>query len=668
MKWIRELSRLEPFYSTLGIDSNSWGYPGSVDKLQQRFNLEELPPPGPMPNFSYQDYEEIRYAQNGTWARDQVTEGTHFARAGNHEEAIKCYNKALFTHPDCHEARIARGASKANMLDLKGAVHDFKRALEICPTDPFALKYLKQTMKKLAEVEGNSEPKEKKAVSEKPLPSDPEPQSEDKLAHYHDPDLQDPRIVERSKTGKFIGGGRTGLVTHRPRDPLQVPLDLLRRNRRYPESQLPSLHVDSSRFNQLNDKSPERLTSRQLIRNNLHRSNVYRPDGRATGSHSISARPYSLVRPPVDKDSPSFVPPISRNSLPVRATYRSRGSFDEVGTKFARAERPHDPWNTTRPTFTTEAKPATIINTSVEVVARPPRPSYSMSTIPNKNDPNYDPFWDPEPKPKFNLSGSNQYIPPESKLRTQPQYSKIIEAKPQPQPAPAEPVVAANSSIIGSNSTANDPFWGKPQTSPGKETQEVPPPKPQTEADIKDPALDPFWSKDIPSNDQTSTNNENSEIVPDAGAAAAGSFTGNVDKSGFYDQNINQPYRGGYRGRGNPYYRGMSYRPRPYNPNYRPYRPRGYHYQRGGYSNYHYSQAGGQFQTATYQPAGWDAANNDPQANDGNPNFSPTNNHGGNGDQNQQNQQQGGEGSEWENQASNMNNNAASGWGSPNFT
>ena len=54
---------------------------------------------------------------------------------GQHEEAIKDYNKVIELNPNESAAYNNRGAAKKNLGQYEDALRDCKKALELCPND-----------------------------------------------------------------------------------------------------------------------------------------------------------------------------------------------------------------------------------------------------------------------------------------------------------------------------------------------------------------------------------------------------------------------------------------------------------------------------------------------------------------------------------------------------
>ncbi|XP_067142949.1 tetratricopeptide repeat protein 14 [Centruroides vittatus] len=88
----------------------------------------------------------IRRLQSNKWAFKSVKDGVAYFKSGNHVEAYQCLNKALQIDPENVEAFVARGALFANNNNIKKAIEDFEKALEINPLHGNAQKYLSETL------------------------------------------------------------------------------------------------------------------------------------------------------------------------------------------------------------------------------------------------------------------------------------------------------------------------------------------------------------------------------------------------------------------------------------------------------------------------------------------------------------------------------------------
>jgi tetratricopeptide (TPR) repeat protein len=62
--------------------------------------------------------------------------------AGDYQQAMECYDKALTLNPGNCDAFVARGAARANQRQFEAALQDFKAALRIDPSNANAAKYL----------------------------------------------------------------------------------------------------------------------------------------------------------------------------------------------------------------------------------------------------------------------------------------------------------------------------------------------------------------------------------------------------------------------------------------------------------------------------------------------------------------------------------------------
>jgi tetratricopeptide (TPR) repeat protein len=62
--------------------------------------------------------------------------------AGDYQQAMECYDKALLLNPRNCDAHVARGAAHANQGHFEAAVQDFAAALDIDPGNVNAAKYL----------------------------------------------------------------------------------------------------------------------------------------------------------------------------------------------------------------------------------------------------------------------------------------------------------------------------------------------------------------------------------------------------------------------------------------------------------------------------------------------------------------------------------------------
>ena len=69
--------------------------------------------------------------------------------SGQQKKAVEDYNRALAINPKYLPARLNRGAHRLAILDFKGALEDYTQALEIDPSNPNALKGMKNTLEYL---------------------------------------------------------------------------------------------------------------------------------------------------------------------------------------------------------------------------------------------------------------------------------------------------------------------------------------------------------------------------------------------------------------------------------------------------------------------------------------------------------------------------------------
>jgi len=66
-------------------------------------------------------------------AEEYINSGNEKADAGDYQEAIKDYNKAIELNPKDAEAYYNRGLAKVKLGDYRGAIEDFNKAIEINP-------------------------------------------------------------------------------------------------------------------------------------------------------------------------------------------------------------------------------------------------------------------------------------------------------------------------------------------------------------------------------------------------------------------------------------------------------------------------------------------------------------------------------------------------------
>eukprot|EP01111_Echinosteliopsis_oligospora_P015102 TRINITY_DN5858_c1_g1_i1.p1 TRINITY_DN5858_c1_g1~~TRINITY_DN5858_c1_g1_i1.p1 ORF type:complete len:230 (-),score=70.87 TRINITY_DN5858_c1_g1_i1:185-874(-) len=123
--------------------------PTSISHMMQSFHI-----PSPCfhlvtPDyFLLNNYEILREKQNKTWAQDTVALGITHAKAGNYKKAMHFYEQAIDVYPLLPDAFVARGAAYANLSMLEAAIEEFKKAVELEPSHPNALKYLDATQTK----------------------------------------------------------------------------------------------------------------------------------------------------------------------------------------------------------------------------------------------------------------------------------------------------------------------------------------------------------------------------------------------------------------------------------------------------------------------------------------------------------------------------------------
>ncbi|KAF0687238.1 Aste57867_21000 [Aphanomyces stellatus] len=88
--------------------------------------------------------EPSKHAENRTMFQEKAickkAEGDGFARQGNYEKAIMCYNKACFVNPDDFTLYSARGNAYAKLCDFKSAIANYKKLLSMQSNPPQAIK------------------------------------------------------------------------------------------------------------------------------------------------------------------------------------------------------------------------------------------------------------------------------------------------------------------------------------------------------------------------------------------------------------------------------------------------------------------------------------------------------------------------------------------------
>ncbi|RHY31591.1 hypothetical protein DYB32_003356 [Aphanomyces invadans] len=67
-------------------------------------------------------------------------EGDAWARQGNYDKAIVCYNKACFVNPDDYTLYSARGNAYTKLCDFKSAISNYKKLLSMQSNPPQAIK------------------------------------------------------------------------------------------------------------------------------------------------------------------------------------------------------------------------------------------------------------------------------------------------------------------------------------------------------------------------------------------------------------------------------------------------------------------------------------------------------------------------------------------------
>eukprot|EP00882_Tetradesmus_deserticola_P021312 GHRQ01023077.1.p1 GENE.GHRQ01023077.1~~GHRQ01023077.1.p1 ORF type:complete len:224 (+),score=58.73 GHRQ01023077.1:158-829(+) len=84
----------------------------------------------------------VRQQIDAAWSREAVWRGVGFAKEGDYQQALECYDKALLLNLRNCDAYVARGAARANQRQFEGALQDFTAALQIDPDNANAAKYL----------------------------------------------------------------------------------------------------------------------------------------------------------------------------------------------------------------------------------------------------------------------------------------------------------------------------------------------------------------------------------------------------------------------------------------------------------------------------------------------------------------------------------------------
>ena len=88
------------------------------------------------------NYIDIRRTQNIQWAKNQLTQGIVFAKAGRDKEAEECYKNGLDFVPEYVELLVAYGALCANQGRLEEGIAKLEKATEIDAQSPNAQSYL----------------------------------------------------------------------------------------------------------------------------------------------------------------------------------------------------------------------------------------------------------------------------------------------------------------------------------------------------------------------------------------------------------------------------------------------------------------------------------------------------------------------------------------------
>jgi tetratricopeptide (TPR) repeat protein len=68
------------------------------------------------------------------------TEGDAWAKAGEYEKAIACYNKACFVNPNDYTLFFVRGNAYAQLCDFKSAISNYNKVLSMQSNPPQAVK------------------------------------------------------------------------------------------------------------------------------------------------------------------------------------------------------------------------------------------------------------------------------------------------------------------------------------------------------------------------------------------------------------------------------------------------------------------------------------------------------------------------------------------------
>jgi Tfp pilus assembly protein PilF len=81
-------------------------------------------------------------------AKDYVERGLHYAKLGDHRQAIRDYNKAIELDPYYTTAYAGRGVAYFWLTDYRQAIRDFDRAIQLKPN--FAMVYMARATAYLA--------------------------------------------------------------------------------------------------------------------------------------------------------------------------------------------------------------------------------------------------------------------------------------------------------------------------------------------------------------------------------------------------------------------------------------------------------------------------------------------------------------------------------------